>query len=133
MRWLLILTLVCSWATTGCSEDPKLKVTNIEPDKGDASGGEYIRIHGNRFLTDQNGNPAPANAKIYFGSRQGTIVRFAGDDEIIAQTPGGKVGDTVDILITFEGRGEIKIPKAYSYIEKNKGPTVDDLKIKSGK
>jgi hypothetical protein len=117
--------------SAGCKEDTKLKVTNIDPEKGDADGGAYVRIHGNRFLTDDNGNPAPANAKIYFGSRQGTIVRFASDDEIIAQAPGGKVGDTVDVLITFEGRGEIKIPKAFTFVEKKGGgPTVDDLKIK---
>ena len=111
-----------------CSTDTKLKVTNIDPDKGAADGGAYVRIHGNRFLTDDNGNPAPANAKIFFGSRQGTIVRFASDDEIIAQAPGGKVGETVDVLITFEGRGEIKILKAFTFVEKKgQGPSVDDL------
>ncbi len=126
MRWSAACLLVAS--LVACSTDPKLKVTNIDPDKGDADGGAYVRIHGNRFLTDDNGNPAPANAKIYFGSRQGTIVRFASDDEIIAQAPGGKIGDTVDVLITFEGRGEIKIPKAFTFIEKkNTGATVDDL------
>jgi hypothetical protein len=121
-RWAPLLLLVA------CSTDTKLKVTSIDPDKGDADGGAYVRIHGNRFLTDDNGNPAPANAKIFFGSRQGTVVRFASDDEIIAQAPGGKVGDTVDVLITFEGRGEIKIPKAFTFVEKkSSGPSVDDL------
>jgi len=53
---------------------------------------------------------------------------FASDDEIIAQAPGGKVGETVDVLITFEGRGEIKILKAFTFVEKKgQGPSVDDL------
>jgi hypothetical protein len=92
--------------------EPTLAVTGIEPNKGDADGGTYVKLTGTKFLE------GPPNAKIYFGSHQGTIVRFASDSEIIAEAPGGKVGEIVDVLLIFEARGEIKLPHAFTYVEK---------------
>ena len=129
----LVLPLLLLASLGACKEDTKLKVTSIEPNTGDSEGGSYVRIRGNRFLTDDKGDPAPANAKIYFGSRLGTVDRFQADDEIIVQAPGGKPGETVDVVIMFEGRGELKIPKAFTFVEKKQtGPAVDDLLKKPG-
>jgi hypothetical protein len=114
------------------SRDPKLKVTNIEPPKGDAAGGTYVHIYGNSFLTDAQGNDMPTNAKIYFGGQPGKIVRFPNDAEMIVIAPGGKVGDSVDVLITFEGRGEITIPKAFSFYEKKEEQMNIDNLTKQG-
>ncbi|HET9992937.1 MAG TPA: IPT/TIG domain-containing protein, partial [Kofleriaceae bacterium] len=96
------------------SSDTKLKITGIEPDKGDVEGGTYVRLKGNRFIAD-----GARNAKVYFGSRQGTVVRFASDSELIVEAPGGKPNETVDVLIIFEPGGELKIPKAFTFVEKN--------------
>jgi hypothetical protein len=104
-------------------EDTKLKVTGIEPEKGNVEGGTYVRIKGNRFIAD-----GARNAKVYFGSRQGSVVRFASDSELIVEAPGGKVGEKVDVLIIFEPGGELKISKGFEYIEKDEqGMSVDDL------
>ena len=62
-----------------------LGVTELSPAKGDAEGGTYVLIKGSDFLAS-----GPRNAKVYFGSRQGTIVRFASDHELVVQAPGGK-------------------------------------------
>jgi len=106
--------------------DTKLKVTGLDPEQGDAEGGTYVRVTGNRFLAD-----GARGVKIYFGSRQGTVVRTASDSELIVQAPGGKVGETVDVVIVFEPGGEIKIPKGFTFVEKNTaGPTVEDLNTK---
>ena len=98
----------CSWSAldlAACgNDDTKLKVTGIEPEKGDVEGGTYVRIKGNRFIAD-----GARSAKVYFGSRQGTVIRFASDSEMIVEAPGGKVGETVDVLIIFEPGGELKI------------------------
>ena len=112
------------------NNDTKLKVTGIEPEKGDAEGGTYVRIKGNRFIAD-----GARNAKVYFGSRQGTVVRFASDSELIVEAPGGKAGDTVDVLIIFEPGGELKIPNGFTFVEKNPGPSmsVDQLDTKKVK
>jgi hypothetical protein len=108
----------------GCSEeDPKLKVTGLEPEVGDAQGGTYVRIKGNRFMKD-----GPRNAKVYFGSRQGSIVRFQSDSELIVQAPGGKPDQVVDVLIVFDPGGQLKIPNCFKFVEKNNEmPSVEDL------
>ena len=108
----------------GCGEtDRKLKVTGLEPTKGDIEGGTYVVIKGNRFMKD-----GPRNAKIYFGSRQGTVVRFQSDSELIVQAPGGKADETVDVLVIFDPGGQLKIPNAFKFIDKSDaGMNIDDF------
>jgi hypothetical protein len=119
---LSILALVVALAACG-SSDTKLKVTGIEPEKGDVEGGTYVRIKGNRFIAD-----GARNAKVYFGSRQGTVVRFASDSELIVEAPGGKPNEQVDVLIIFEPGGELKIPHGFTFVEKTvTAPSVNDL------
>src|ERR1700709_280601 len=103
--YLCLLALVLFFAAACGSSDTKLRVTGIEPDKGDVEGGTYVRIKGNRFIAD-----GARNAKVYFGSRQGTVVRSASDSELIVEAPGGKANETVDVLIIFEPGGELKVP-----------------------
>ena len=112
----------------GCGEtDRKLKVTGLEPTKGDVEGGTYVVIKGNRFMKD-----GPRNAKIYFGSRQGSVVRFQSDSELIVQAPGGKADETVDVLIIFDPGGQLKIPNAFKFIDKNdEGLNPEDIGKKS--
>ncbi len=123
-RRLPLLPLLLALVLAACgSEDTKLKVTGIDPEKGDVNGGTYVRIKGNRFIAD-----GARNAKVYFGSRQGTVVRFASDNELIVEAPGGKVGEKVDVLIIFEPGGELKIAKGFEFIEKSsEGASVNDL------
>jgi hypothetical protein len=120
---LPLLLLVVGFAAACGKEDTKLKVTGIDPEKGDINGGTYVRIKGNRFIAD-----GARNAKVYFGPHQGNVIRFASDSELIVEAPGGKVGDKVDVLIIFEPGGELKIAKAFEYVEKNNdAPSVNDL------
>jgi hypothetical protein len=111
---LLPLVVLLAMAAAACgSEDTKLKVTGIDPEKGDVNGGTYVRIKGNRFIAD-----GARNAKVYFGSRQGTVIRFASDSELIVEAPGGKPNEVVDVLIIFEPGGELKIAKGFTFVEK---------------
>src|SRR5690242_11378535 len=130
-RRLSVLPLLLVLVLAACgSEDTKLKVTGIEPEKGDAEGGTYVRIKGNRFIAD-----GPRNAKVYFGSRLGTVVRWASDTEMIVEAPGGKPNETVDVLIIFDPGGELKIAHGFTFVEKAVGPsmTVDQLDTKKAK
>ena len=123
IRRLVPLLLLVGLVVACGSSDTKLKVTGLEPEKGDIDGGTYVKIFGNRFTAD-----GARNAKVYFGKRQGTVVRFASDTELIVEAPGGAVNETVDVLIIFEPGGELKIPKAFTFVEKNeKAPSVNDL------
>src|SRR5688500_16229994 len=109
---------------SGCSkDDPKLKVTGLEPATGDVDSGTYVVVKGNRFMKD-----GPRNAEVYSGSRQGTVVRFQSDSELIVQAPGGKPDEVVDVLIVFDPGGQIKIPNAFKFVDKSDtGMSVDDL------
>jgi hypothetical protein len=113
-------------AAAGCgSDNPKLMVTGIEPDRGDAEGGTYVRIRGNRFTAD-----GPRSAKVYFGGRQGIVSRFESDSVLVVEAPGGKPNDVVDVLIVFDPGGQLKIPGGFRFVEKNhSGPSIDDLNI----
>jgi hypothetical protein len=121
-------------ALAACDDDdPKLKVTDIyvpghggDPiAQGETEGGTYVVIKGNRFIKD-----GPRNAKVYFGSRQGSIVRWQSDSELIVQSPGGKADEVVDVLVIFDPGGQLVIKKAFKFVDKdNAMPSVDDLNI----
>lgn len=90
-----------------------LSLSGLEPERGDAEGGTYVRIRGQGFI-----NAGPRNTRVYFGSHQGTVVRFASDGELIVEAPGG-TGQTVDVLVTFDPGGELKLPQAFTFVDKN--------------
>ncbi len=110
IRYAIAVALVAIAATAAADPAPRLSVKAIAPAKGDADGGTYCRITGSRFIAD-----GPRSAKVYFGSRQGTIVRFASDTELIVEAPGGSAGATVDVLVIFEPGGELKLPHAFTF------------------
>ncbi len=121
-RLLPLLLLLVGLVACG-NNDTKLKVTGIEPDKGDAAGGTYVRIFGNRFVAD-----GARSAKVYFGNRQAATPRFASDGEMIVEAPGGKPNTTVDVLVIFEPGGELKLQHAFTFVEKEQhNLNVNDL------
>ena len=104
-----------------------MKVTGLEPESGDINGDTYVTIKGNRFVAD-----GPRKADVYFGTmqsgfRKGSVVRFASDKQLIVRTPGGKPGEVVDVLVMFEPGGQLRIPAAFTYIEKGSGPSMNDF------
>ncbi len=123
------VTSIASDAAVADPSTSQIKITSVAPDKGDADGGTYTMIYGTGFL-----NSSPRAAKVYFGARQGEVVRFASDGELIVQAPGGKPGEVVDVLVVFDPGGQTKLVHAFTFIEKTtNGPTVDDLGTKPGK
>ncbi len=123
---LLLFGLVVS----ACgSDNPKLMVTGIDPEKGDTQGGTTVRIKGNRFNAD-----GPRTARVYFGGRQGNVVGFESDSVLVVQAPGGKPNELVDVLIVFDPGGQLKIPGGFRFVERSHaGPSVDDLNINKDK
>lgn len=119
-----MITLLLGWAVSACGEeDTKLKVTGLDPEKGDVEGGTYVRVKGNRFTKD-----GPRNMKVYFGSRQGSVIRAASDSELIVEAPGGKPNEKVDVLIIFDPGGQIKIKDGFTFVERGQsGATINDL------
>ena len=124
----IALGLVVACGLAACKDDPKLKVTGIEPREGNATGDSTVTIKGNRFVND-----GPRTIKVYFGGKPGTVRGIPNDSEIIVQAPPGKVDDVVDVVITFDPGGMKKLEKAYRYIRRGAPPTIDDLDIKKNK
>jgi hypothetical protein len=120
-----LLASLCAGAACG-NDNPKLLVTGIEPEKG--TDGSYVRIHGNRFTAD-----GPRSVKVYFGGQPAQVDRFESDSELIVTAPGGKVGDVVDVLIVFDPGGKLTLSKAFRFVEKTEGPSVNDLNTGAGK
>jgi hypothetical protein len=102
----------CMQAAMGASVPPAvpLTVTGIDPPNGDAKGGTFVRISGTNFVAD-----GPRNVKVYFGAKQGTVVRFASDTELIVEAPGGKANETVDVKLEFDPGGEMLLPKSFTF------------------
>lgn len=89
----------------------KLSVTGLDPEVGDPKGGTHVRIIGTAFQSEER------KAKVFFGGKEGKVVRIQNDTEMIVEAPAGKVGK-VDVLIVFEPGGEQKIEKAFTYEKK---------------
>jgi hypothetical protein len=92
-----------------------LSLTGLDPDRGDPAGGTYVVIKGTTFLAE-----GARNAKVFFGDKQGTVVRFASDDELIVEAPAGKTNQTVDVIVVFDPGGEMKLPKAFTFSKAKK-------------
>ena len=120
---LAVLSSACG------SENTKLMVTGLDPEKGDSAGRTTVRIKGNRFTAD-----GPRTAKVYFGGRPAEVTGFESDSTLVVVAPGGKPNEVVDVLIIFDPGGQLKIPGGFRFVEKdNTMPTVDDLNINKDK
>ena len=123
---LALLVATGGLAATACgSENTKLMVTGLDPEKGDAAGRTTVRIKGNRFTAD-----GPRTAKVYFGGRPAEVTGFENDSTLVVVAPGGKPNEQVDVLIVFDPGGQLKIANAFRFVEKNNAaPSIDDLNI----
>ena len=118
--WLGLLGSLCAGAACG-NDNPKLLVTGIAPEKG--TDGTYVRIRGNRFMVD-----GPRSVRVLFGDQQAQVDRFESDSELIVTVPGGnKVGDVVNVTSVVVPGGKLTLPRAFRYVEKTEGPSVNDL------
>jgi hypothetical protein len=93
--------------------DNQLKVTGLEPARGGAAGGTYVRIKGNRFTVD-----GPRSVKVYFGESPGAVDRFISDNELVVTAPGGKPGEVVDVVVIFDPGGQMTLPRAFTFVDK---------------
>jgi hypothetical protein len=58
----------------------------------------------------------PREAKVYFGTKQGEVVRISGDEMMIVRAPAGKAGDTVDVKVVFEPGGARTLKASFKYV-----------------
>lgn len=116
-----LLALLGTGSACG-GDDTKLKVTGLEPRKGDSHGQTYVNIRGNRFTKD-----GPRSVRVFFGQNLGHSPRFVNDSELVVISPGGKAGEKVDVKIEFDPGGQIVIEDGFEYVEKAAPVRVEDL------
>lgn len=109
-------------AATGCDKKEGLRITNIEPKTGPATGGSSVTIIGSGF--EEGG---AKGVKVYFGNRTARVMMFQGDDKLIVEPPPGKEGETVDVEIIFDDARRHVYKDAYTYANLAEGFGVDEL------
>jgi hypothetical protein len=111
---------------TGCEQPKGLLINGFEPKTGPYMGGDPVVFSGHGFTQD-----GPVGATVWFGGREGRNVRFRGDTELVVDTPGGEIGEAVDIIIKFDDGRSKKFDKAYTYVDPQAGFGVGELTDKS--
>ncbi len=98
----------------GCGSDSdKLRVTGLDPRTGDSNGGTRLAVRGSNF------QKTTRTARIYFGDQQGSVLRFVDNSTLLVEAPGGKAGESVDVLVVFEPGGEITIPHGFTFVDRS--------------
>ena len=122
-RFALLLTALSLLAlASGCEKEKGLRITGFSPKEGPYTGGDAVVFEGGGFQDD-----GVQGVEIWFGDKLGKNVRFRGDSEMVVSTPGGTVGEVVDITIRFDGARGKKFAKAYTYIDPAQGFGVGEL------
>jgi IPT/TIG domain len=80
---------------------------NIDPARGDAAGGMTVRIYGMGFTKVER------KARVFFGKREGAVVKIVSDSEMIVRVPAGT--GTVDVKVEFEPGGGRTMAGAFTY------------------
>lgn len=90
---------------------PDLVVTAVSPEHGEPEGGTYVVIKGRGFTQ------VVRTAKVKFGTRDATVIRFASDTELIVQAPAGTAGDSVEVAVEFAPGGTLRLADGFRYRE----------------
>lgn len=98
-----IFAFVCAWIVGcgGCNPEPV--PSDMEPLTGKETGGTAVRITGEKFDM-KNG------VTVTFGGNAGTDVSVPSKTEVTVMTPPGEAGQTVDVVITNNGKPDVPVP-----------------------
>jgi hypothetical protein len=121
-QFTMILIAMTLAVLAACDKPSGLRITDYEPKAGPYMGGDPVVFKGSGFSAQ-----GAVGAQIWFGDKPGRNVRFRGDTEMVVDSPGGQVGEVVDITIMFDDSRKKKLPQAYTYIDPQAGFGVGEL------
>lgn len=107
---------------SACSKEEGLKIKRIEPKEGTHNGGDGVTIYGSGF---QKGGAKSVD--VYFGKKKARIRGFEGSTKLFVETPGGEVGEIVNVTLIFGDSRKLEIENAYKYVDATAGFGVDEL------
>lgn len=110
---LMCAVMAACGGKSGGSQSPggahSVQVIEIEPRTGSPDGGDAITIKGEGFMTESR------TVTVFFGDAQAQVIDIPSDTEVKIQAPPGAAGTSVDVIITFDPGGEIKLPHGYTF------------------
>ncbi len=111
---MLAVMAACGGKSGGGAAAPggphAVQVIEIEPRTGSPDGGDAITIHGEGFMTESR------TVTVFFGDAQAQVIDIPSDTEVKIEAPPGSPGTSVDVIITFDPGGEIKLPHGYTFV-----------------
>jgi len=105
---LAVMVLAC--LVCGCEEE--FGVRKVSPPMGVLAGGEPIEILGSGFKRDMG-------ITVYFGTTKTDTVAINGPEKLTVMSPSAEAVGKVDILIITDGGIELRLPGAFTYVEKS--------------
>ena len=107
-----IFAIVCVWMVGcgGCNPEPV--PTGMTPTDGPESGGTTVHITGENFDM-KNG------VMVTFGGQEGQNVITPSKTELTVVTPAGTAGQSVDVVITNNGKPDVSVPltEKFTYMD----------------
>lgn len=107
---MLIAVMSCGGKSGGAKgpEGAGLQVIELEPTSG--APGQPVTIHGEGFMSESRA------VTVVFGDQPAQVVDIPSDTDIVIEAPAGEPGTSVDVVITFDPGGEIKLPNGYTFV-----------------
>ncbi len=98
-----IFAFICVWMVGcgGCNPEPE--PINMDPTEGSEDGGTTVRITGDKFDM-KNG------VTVTFGGQQGENPVVTSKTEVTVVTPSGNAGESVEVVITNNGKPDVSVP-----------------------
>ena len=79
------------------------------PTGGEQTGGTLVTIRGSNLMT------TPRTAKVWFGTKEATGVRFATDRELVVEAPPQEAEGFVELRVQFDPGGTVTVPYGFTY------------------
>ena len=107
-----IFAFVCAWMVGcgGCNPEPV--PSGMTPLEGPETGGTSVRITGEKFDMKKG-------VTVTFGGKTGLDVSVPSKTEVTVNTPPGTAGQTVDVIITNNGKPEspVTLTQKFTYTD----------------
>jgi hypothetical protein len=98
----------------------RVRIYSMYPTSGELTGGSFVTIRGANFTA------IPRAAKVFFGTKEATSVKFISDSELFVEVPPADAEGYVEVRVQFDPGGLALMPYGYSgftYLKPLKKPT----------
>lgn len=106
----IVLSLALPLLAFGCGGGGETTITDVQPRKGLASGGQRIVVQGKNFRTD-------IGYTVYFGAKRSPAVTIIDPETLVVETPMLESSGPVDITVRADNGDAFKIASVFTFEE----------------